>query len=375
MKLRKTQLAAAVGAALLVGGTAVQAQNLQVQLYGQVNRALMFADDEFSSKVFHVDGQPSSTRFGIQGTSQVMPGLRAGARIETEMKSNPSDVVTFAAASEGAVGTTTGTNIVTFAERWLDLWFEGNWGRVNIGQGSGAADDASTLDLSGTGLANGSCLCDWGGALSFRTSTGAAITSVGSVINNNDFESRYDRAMYTTPVFGGFRAQVGFGQKSDTGEATEASLWYSGKLAGELQAAVGWSKVSPTATGLEPKETIGGSIAWLHTSGLNLAYNFTQVDLPVATGAASQEATYNFFKVGYKFGPHAISLAYALGEDQVLGTLGDEATGYGLGYVWTPIRWAEIYANYIMFSLDHTRAGVGSASDVNVAAVGTRIRF
>ena len=151
MKHRKTQIAAAVGAALLLGAGAVQAQNLQVQLYGQVNRALMHADNETQSKVFHVDGQPSSTRFGIQGTSQIAPGLRAGARIESEMKSNPSDVVTFAAASTGAVAGT-----VLFAERWLDAWFEGGWGRINIGQGSGAADDASTLDLSGTGLANGS---------------------------------------------------------------------------------------------------------------------------------------------------------------------------------------------------------------------------
>src|ERR671919_561257 len=95
MKLRKTQLAAAVGAALLVSGTAVQAQNLTVQLYGQVNRALMWADNETQNRVFHVDGQPSSTRFGIRGTSQIAPGLRAGAQIESEMKSNPSNAVNF----------------------------------------------------------------------------------------------------------------------------------------------------------------------------------------------------------------------------------------------------------------------------------------
>ena len=84
MEHRKTQLAAAVGAALLLGAGAAQAQNLQVQLYGQVNRALMFADDGQRSKTFFVDGESSGTRFGIQGTSQVMPGLRAGARFEVE---------------------------------------------------------------------------------------------------------------------------------------------------------------------------------------------------------------------------------------------------------------------------------------------------
>jgi predicted porin len=361
MMLRKTHLAAAVGAALLVGGTtAVQAQNLQVQLYGQVNRALMFADNEVNSKWFHVDGQPSSTRFGIQGISQVMPGLRAGGRIESEMKSNPSNVVSFTDASAGAVG-----GQVLFAERWLDAWLEGAWGRIEMGQGSGAADDASTIDLSGTGIANGVALADWGGAIPFTTAGGVATgLNPNAVIDNLDFESRYDRVRYISPVFGGFRFQAGFGQKSDAGEAMEASIWYTAKIAGELQAALGYSSVN-----LAPDDqvTVGGSVSWLHTSGFNITGAYTTRDLPVAP---SRDASHWYIKPGYKFGPHAISFIYAVGEDQA--TAGDEATGYGLGYVWNPIRWAEIYANYIMYKLDQTG---GSLNDITVAAVGTRIRF
>jgi predicted porin len=371
MKHRKTQLAAAVGAALLVGGTAVQAQapaqSLTVQLYGQVNRALMFVDNEVQSKWFHVDGQPSSTRFGIMGSSQIAPGLRAGARIESEMKSNPSNVVNFGATqpgtpSAGAVTTSAGTTVVLFAERWLDASLEGAWGRINLGQGSGAADDASTIDLSGTSIANGLALSDWAGGVSF-TGTGT-LPTVGAVIDNLDFESRYDRAMYTTPVFGGLRAQVGFGQRTSAGEAVEASLWYSAKLAGDLQAAIGWSKVNlaPTA-----RETIGGSISWLHTSGLNLTASYTTRDLDVAP---ARDATHWSAKVGWKFGPHAVSFIYALGEDQ--GVAGDEAAGYAVAYVWNPIRWAELYVNYILYTLDRPAA---SANDVTVATVGTRIRF
>ena len=370
MMLRKTQLAAAVGAALLAGGTAVQAQNLQVQLYGQVNRALMFADNEVQSKWFHVDGQPSSTRFGIMGTSQVMPGLRAGARIETEMKSNPSDVVSFATPSTGAV-----SGNVLFAERWLDLTFEGAWGKVNMGQGSGAADDASTIDLSGTAVVNGWCICDWGGGISFVTAAGAPITTIGASTDNMDFESRYDRIMYTTPVFGGFRAQAGFGQRTSAGEAVEASLWYSGKLAGEIQAAIGWSSVNlgtgtgPTAT--DDRETIGGSVSWLHTSGFNVSLAYTDRDLDGVAGG--RNAKHQSAKLGYKTGPHAVSVTYTMVKD--LSLAGDEVTAYSVGYVWNPIRWAEIYAAYIMYSLDHTRAGVGSANDITVAVVGSRVRF
>jgi predicted porin len=392
MKHRKTQLAAAVGAALLVGGTAVQAQapaapaapgTLTVQLYGQVSRALMFADDGHQSKIFHVDGQPSSTRFGIQGTSQLMPGLRAGARIETEMKSNPSDVVNFgfgtpasAGPSSGAqtiAGTTAGSEgNVLWAERWLDAFFEGAWGRINLGQGSGAADDASAIDLSGTGMANGNCPCDWGGGIQWRTTAGGILGATGTRVidthNNNDFESRYDRVMYTTPVFGGLRAQVGTGQKTDTGEVNEASVWWTGKLAGDLQAAIGWSEEkSGTPTAGPHNETIGGSISWLSTFGLNLTFAYTQMDV---TALPSREATWMWGKVGFKFGQHAIAVDYGQAEDQA--AIGDEGKTYGVGYVWNPVRWAEIYAAYRIYQLDRPAT---SLEDITVAQIGTRLRF
>jgi hypothetical protein len=378
MELRKSQLAAAVGAALLVGGTAVQAQNLQVQLYGQVSRALMFADDGHQSKVFHVDAQPSSTRFGIQGTAQATPGLRVGARIESEMKSNPSDQVSFADPSRGAVGvpavgsggTVSSDTQVLFAERWLDAFFEGSWGRVNLGQGSGAADDASTIDLSGTGMANGNCVCDWGGGIGFRTSAGAAagVTVLGA-FNNNDFESRYDRVMYTTPTMGGFRAQVGTGQKSDAGEVNEASIWWSGKVAGEIQAAIGWSDEKTQAPGGVPSnETVGGSVSWLHTSGFNVTLAHTQMDI---SALGRNKAKFTWAKVGYKTGPHAVAVDYAMADDNAAN--GDEGKSYGIGYVWNPIRWLEIFANYRIYQLDRT--GGVSLEDVTVAALGTRVRF
>jgi predicted porin len=359
MEHRKTQLAAAVGAALLLGAGAVQAQNLQVQLYGQVNRALMFADDGQRSKTFFVDGESSGTRFGIQGTSQVMPGLRAGARFEVEYQSNSSDSVNFDDPT-----TNPGLN-----ERWFDVFVEGGWGRVNLGQGSGAADDVSTIDLSGTALANGTCVCDWGGQIAWRTSAGGFLgPTLGATHNNNDFESRYDRVMYTTPVFGGFRAQVGTGQKSDAGEVNEASLWWSGKVAGTLEAAVGWSDEHLATPGTDSNETIGASVSWLHTSGLNVTFAWTEAT--IAGVAPSRDATQMWGKVGYKWGQHAISVSYGIFEDQA--AVGDEGDSMSIGYVWTPIRWAEFYVGLHQFTLDRPGADV---DDIQVAQVGTRIRF
>jgi hypothetical protein len=402
MKLRKTQVAAAVGAALLLGGTAVQAQapanvasaqpGINVQLYGQVSRAMMFADDGFSTKWFNVDGQPSSTRFGIMATGQISPSLRVGARIETEMKSNPSDTVGFGSTvpntpSTGAVN----NGNVLWAERWLDAYIEGGWGRVNLGQGSGAADDVSTVDLSGTGMPNGNCPTDWGGGISFRNaSTGATLggtlATVGGTAatfalgNCNDFESRYDRIQYTTPTFAGFRGQVSHGQKTAAGEATEAAVWYGGKLAGELQAAIGYSKVNVTTPdaatrGNEARETVGFGVSWLHTSGFNISVQGTSTAgiSAVSPDVDDRTAKYSNLKLGWKFGTqHAVAADFGFYKDQA--QKGDDGKSVGLGYVWTPVRWTEIYAGYHIFSLDRDNLAF-EIEDIKVLAIGTRIRF
>ena len=374
MEHRKTQLAVAVGAALSIASLAVQAQvapsqqGVTVQLYGQMSRSVMFADDGHQSKWFHVDNQPSSTRIGINASGQVAPGLRAGGRIETEMKSNASNAVSFASPSLGSV-----SGNVLWAERWLEAFVEGGFGRVTIGQGSGAADDVSTIDLSGTNMPNGTCPTDWGGGIATRTAAGGAGpgTVAGFLGDCNDFQSRYDRIRYDSPTFGGFQARVSQGQVSSVGEAVEASVWYTGKLAGDFQAAIGYSNVNTsTAGGVPDRETIGFGIGWLHTSGLNLALNWTEVDGISGVAGDNRKGTTTWFKVGYKFGQHAVGLDYGLYED--IAAAGDEGDSIGIGYVWNPVRWAEFFAGYHLFTFD--RAGA-STEDVTVFALGTRIRF
>src|SRR5688500_6795230 len=199
MKLRKTQVAAAVGAALFVAGSTDQAQTAPtVQVYGQVSRALLCADDGTQSKWFHVDNEASGTRFGITGTGQALPALRFGFRIEVDLQSNESQRVNFGASAPNSnfPGTTANAG---WAERHMDAWVEGGWGRLNIGQGDGAANGATESDLSGTGLANGIGVADLGGGFAHRTAAGGFGTaSVGATINQQDFESRYDRLMYVT---------------------------------------------------------------------------------------------------------------------------------------------------------------------------------
>ena len=395
MKLQKTHLAAAVGVALSALGSAAVAQApapVSVQLYGQVSRTLMYADDGIQKKWFHTDNEASGTRFGITGTGAVMPGLRAGFRIEYDAQSNESQRATFSPQA-GTFGPQSSFSAADedhggWAERHMDAWLEGAWGRLNIGQGDGAANGATESDLSGTGMANGIGVADVGGGINFRNSaTGALLSSVGATINQQDFESRYDRLMYVTPTFGGFRAQVSWGQKPASGvtptntlgqsvsantDVREASLWYGGKLGGlgEIAAAVGWSERGASTPNGTKDEYIGGSISWLHGSGLNVTASYSNRDLPTAAGGTTRDSTFMYVKVGWKFGQHAVAVDYAQGDD--FAALNDESKMYGIGYVWNPIRWLELYAAYKIHELD--RPGL-TTEDVTIGHIGTRVRF
>ena len=60
------------------------ARNVKVQVYGQVNRAILFWKDGIDSKASFVDNNTSSTRLGLIGEGTIRPGLTVGSRFEME---------------------------------------------------------------------------------------------------------------------------------------------------------------------------------------------------------------------------------------------------------------------------------------------------
>jgi len=335
---------------------AVQAQDIEVKLSGQVNRAVMFADDGVQSDSFHVDNDNSSTRFRFAGTGEVSPGLKAGLIFEVEYQSSPSNLVSFA-DRDGASP--------TLDERYMDLFFEGGFGKLSLGQGDGAANGGVEVDLSGTSVAHYADISATGGALAFRTAAGGMGPSMGSVLSQQDFESRYDRARYDTPAFGGLRLALSTGAK-DSRDVQEAALWYAGDFgpAGKLAAALGYSREDAAPGGVDD-EVVGGSASWLASGGFNLTFGHTQRDV-----TATREGKFSYFKAGYKTGKHAVSADYALGDDQ--SAAGDEAKSMSLAYVFTPISWAELFALAKKAQLDQP----GTAyEDITLVMLGTRLKF
>jgi predicted porin len=345
---------------LMVGGCllafTLPASALDVELSGQVNRALMYADDGENSELYNVDNTNSSTRFRIRGTQELTESLTAGARFEVEFQSNPSNDVSPTEKNVDA----------EFGERYMEVFLSGDFGTVYLGQGDGAANGNMERDLSGTGVISWRNPTLLGGSIQFHED-GVAGPSISSTMSNLDFESRYDRVRYSTPELGPVTLAVSAGSKGDESDVYEVGARLDTRaIGGRLIAAAGYSvEQKPTIAGDE--ETMGGSVSWLADSGFNVsaAYSVQEDEDP-----SNPESDFAYLKLGYRAGVHAFDIHYGVANDRQL--LGDESTVYGVGYVWTPVKWANLYAGAKIHSLDRDGANY---DDIPIVTVGTRLKF
>lgn len=175
--------------------------NVNLSLYGQVNRAVMWADNSDSNKFYFVDNSNSSTRMGLQAKVTATNDLSIGSKIEYELLSNPSNVV-----NQLDQSTTAKLNL-----RKADVWLTSKAaGRLSIGQGSTASDGTSEIDLSGTSVVTGSSVDDIAGGQFWFDSAVPGFTidadssRVGGSFDDMDGLSRRDRIRYDSPSFSGF---------------------------------------------------------------------------------------------------------------------------------------------------------------------------
>jgi hypothetical protein len=113
---------------------------VSLQVYGQVNRALLIWDDGFDKDAFVVDNDTSSTRLGLLGQAQIKPGWLTGYRVEIEFKDSSSAEV----YNDGDEGSTAQEIRIRHS-----YWFieSEKLGRVSVGQQSPATDDITIINL------------------------------------------------------------------------------------------------------------------------------------------------------------------------------------------------------------------------------------
>jgi predicted porin len=344
--------AVTVLAFIAMGQQAVQA--LEAKISGQINRAVMWADNGNDSEVFHVDNDNSSTRFRFTGSEQVNDSVKIGLVWESEFQSNASNEVDIGQNSDGSS---------SFKERKMEAFYQMDFGKISIGQGGGAANGTSEMDLSGTLVIMYSSVTSTGGSLQFRDNDDTPISEIGDTRSNFNGLSRNDRLRYDAPVFGG----VGLSVSSTNGDANELAARYSREFngLGKVAAAIGYVN---TGDRTDPEYTqISGSLSWLHNTGINLtvAYGTRDID------EVDNDPVNYYGKLGYKFDIHAIAVEYGMTED--LAQDKDESSNYGVAYVIKPWNGVEFYGTYRAYHLE--RDDVSDIEDVHVSLVGTRIKF
>jgi hypothetical protein len=367
-KGKLTVLAAALLLAAASSASALEIQSgsdkVQLQLYGEIDRAVMYADDGNQEKFFHVDNTNSETKIGLTGEVAASQCLNVGGNIELKWQSNPSGAVSM--EEESIAG--------EFSAELVELYLEGQLGKVSLGKGEMASDVSSEHDLSGTDIVGNVGFGDVGGGLSFFDAAAKGYSedfTVESVTNggiSSEGLGKANRVRYDTPSFGGFTLSGAIGED----EIGDVALEYSGAFSGgELEAEVAWSNAD------EGWSQINGSVSVLFSTGLNITVAGSTMDADDMP-ANGDDPTFFYGKLGYTFeqpiGATSISVDYGVFDNAAVFDIGQEATGYGLQFVQELADWnTQLYAGCRTLSLEDDTAA--DYEDVTVVMAGARFSF
>lgn len=335
---------------------------MEVKISGQINQMVLWTDDGDNSEVFITDNDNSSTRLNFAGEED-FGTFKTGFRVEVEAQRNASDQLVMEQEDDGEF---------EFNDRWLNVYFKGDFGTVELGKGDGAANNTTEVDLSGTKVINFAkvhstaksflWIDDDGNPYRDNGEGGAPdYLTVGDTHSNLDGLGLNERLRYDTPSFGGFTA---------SGSITNGSAWelagtYANEFSGhQIEAAMGFVDGGDR----QDYTQFGGSVSWLAPFGLNLtgAYglrNYEESD--------TEDATNMYAKIGYKWSIHALSVEY--GKSEHLDRKDDEASNWGVAYVVKPWGSVELYGSCRLYML--TAESGNDPNDINQVMAGTRIKF
>ena len=235
-------------------------RKVSLQVYGQVNTAVLFFDTERDSNAYVVDNQNSNSRFGLTGTAKINPNLTAGFLIEIAAGlTAESNRVT----ENNDDGTTTGDGGV--AIRHANWWLShSQLGKLSVGRLSMSTDGITEIDLAGINVVTLA-----GFAIGNRFTVGGA--SFDTVATGTYEFERNNAVRYDTATVGGFQASAAWGED----DRWDVALRYAGELSGfRLAAGIGYGVGTDVGSGdvtgtIEERRILGGSVSVLHVaSGL-----------------------------------------------------------------------------------------------------------
>ena len=247
---------------------------VKVTLYGQVNRAIRFANTGEETEITSVDNDGSSSRLGVRAVGKANANLTIGALHELEWQEN---------ARSGTDAGSTGKTRVR--ARHVDLWLDHkNLGKVSMGHGSMAGDAAGLYELTGVSHVYG--FAGANGTDGTKADASVKVAPVDANGNSSDTETmsvrgkargfrpfnffgfRQNRIRYDTPSLMGARLSASYGE----GKTWSVGLSYAGAPPGvknfSALFAAGYRKNDNDTTAY----AVSGGIK--HSSGFNISGSY-----------------------------------------------------------------------------------------------------
>jgi hypothetical protein len=357
------------------GGNFITAakKKVDVTLYGQVNKAVLFADDGENDDVFFVDNDISGTRFGIKAKAKLNDEFSAGAQMEAEWQQNSSNKVFMGSQSSDEDA----------AKRQMKVYLQSKTaGKLTLGHGSVAADGIAEIDLSGTGIAGSSHMKAVGGAFQFWENNGLAYSGtsleVGDIFDHLD-GGRLDGLRYDSPTFFGISVSGGVAENNYNDMAVRYANMFGG-----TKVAAGLAYTYEGSAG-STHNKLSGSASVILPFGLNftVAAGEKEFDDQGSSAANYDDGSYIYGKVGYQlkvFSLGSTSFSVDYGEfDDMKGAASTgnqyEGSTYGLQIVQKADAIStEFYLAYRLYELDDNVATT-DYDDVALLWSGARFKF
>jgi predicted porin len=333
-------LATAVAGA--IAPMAVQA--LDVNVSGQVNRAIRFADNGANSDVQHVDGAASGSRLTFGASGEVAPGITAGAKLEYGVKANDSVDVD----APDDLGKDKAWN---FRESYL--YFSGDFGSVALGWTYPAGNGIEWTTYSGA---------TFGTQYGPANNTGINVMTAGDVPESKGtitsfFPSvtigRQNTLRYNSPSIGPVSIGASVQKKgSDSHEWT---------FDGTLSHSVGDTAVKGGVALLPDKLALAGAMQFPQGTGVSVTWSRSDAD-----GADVEN---RYINLSHTWGNTAVAIGYRSSDDD---STGKEGRNIGLGVTQTLGSGVNVYAGFNNYAFEMPGAEL---EDINAFHIGSLVTF
>jgi Gram-negative porin len=353
---------------------------VSLQVYGQVNKALLIFDDGRDSDAYVVDNDDSGSRVGFIGKATFKPGWTAGYNIELDIQDSASDKVSQKddpVFVDGGNGGDEG-NANEISIRMNNVYIESDrFGRFTIGQQSSAADGINEIVLGNSVTLGPGVFA--GNNFLIRGTNNLRLSNFANDLDGN----RLDLIRYDSPSIYGFIVSASWGENDYADVALRFKKeWNSIRIAAGIAYQMG---SEATDSSVKDQNVLSGSISMMHVpTGIYGAFAAGEAtDRKNTSGADLQDENFWYAQLGIekKFLPYGTTTVY--GEygnydDFATKNLRDSSNAekWGFGVVQKIDSAAmDIYAQYSHWSFDDNVTGGDNPEDFSTIMIGSRIKF